>query len=312
MAVTPRLPTRVLRTAHLGCPLRPDPEAIHHRGMAARTKNLGSPDASVRYPRITQDTVELGDLTVAHTVLEPGWRWSHDVRPAVGGEWCQARHIGTVLSGSFAVEFPDGSRTELRVGDVYDIPPEHDGFTLGDAACTLIEWAGIRAFSGFRPGLIGRQLTTMMMSDVVDSTSMARQLGDVAWRELLSSHYEMVRAQLEDHGGREVETTGDGVLATFDGPAHALRCAAAITHRTGQLHIRVGVHVGEIEVVGGGVRGIAVHEVARVMGEARANEILVSETTRALASGFLFEDRGTHPLKGIGDIHLYALLPPDP
>jgi class 3 adenylate cyclase len=292
-------------------PLRPDLESIHHLGMAARTKNLGSPDATVRYPGITQDTVELGDLTVAHTVLEPGWRWSRDVRPTVGGEWCQARHIGTVLSGSFAVEFSDGSRTELRVRDVYDIAPGHDGFTIGDAACTVIEWAGIRAFSGFRPGLIGRQLTTLLLSDVVDSTAMARQLGDIAWRELLSSHYEMARAQLENHGGREVKTTGDGVLATFDGPAHALSCAAAITQRTGQLQIRVGVHVGEIEVVGGDVRGIAVHEVARIMGEAGAGEILVSEMTRALAAGFRFGDRGTRRLKGIGEIRLYALQPQD-
>jgi len=251
--------------------------------------------------------VELGDLTVAHTVLEPGWRWSSDVRPAVGGEWCQARHIGTVLSGSFAVEFPDGSRTELRVGDVYDIPPGHEGYTVGDAACTLIEWAGIRAFSGFRAGISGRQLATLLMTDVVDSTSTALQLGDIAWRELLSSLYEMARGQLEDHGGREVNTTGDGMLATFDGPAHALHCAAAMTQRTGQLQIRVGVHVGEIEPVGGDVRGIAVHEVARIMSEAGPNEILLSETTRALAGGFHFDDRGTRHLKGIGEIRLYAL-----
>jgi class 3 adenylate cyclase len=292
-------------------PLRFGRESIHHLGVAARSKNLRSPDATVRYPGITQDTVELGDLTVAHTVLEPGWRWSTDVRPTVGGEWCQARHIGTVLSGSFAVEFFDGARTELRAGDVYDIPPGHDGFTLGNDACTVIEWAGIRAFSGFRPGLMGRQLATLLLSDVVDSTAMARQLGDIAWRDLLSSHYEMSRAQFEDHGGREVATTGDGVLATFDGPAHALYCAAAIMQRTGQLPIRIGVHVGEIEVVGGDVRGIAVHEVARVMSEAGAGEILVSDTTRALATGFRFDDRGMRSLKGIGEIRLYAFEPED-
>jgi class 3 adenylate cyclase len=270
-------------------------------------KNLGNPDATVRYPGITQQTVELGDLTVAHTVLEPGWRWSTDVRPTVGGEWCQARHIGTVIAGSFAVEFSDGSRMELRVGDVYDIPPEHDGFTLGDTPCTLIEWAGIRAFSGFRPGLIGRQLATLLLTDVVGSTSTAREIGDIAWRDLLSSHYEMFRGQLEDHGGREVKTTGDGVLATFDGPAHALRCAMAIRERTGELGIRVGVHVGEIEAVGEDIRGIAVHEVARIMAEAGAGEILVSETTRALAAGFSFDDRGMHDLKGIGEVRLFAL-----
>ncbi|HEV2309879.1 MAG TPA: adenylate/guanylate cyclase domain-containing protein, partial [Acidimicrobiia bacterium] len=171
----------------------------------------------------------------------------------------------------------------------------------------LIEWAGIRAFSGFRAGLKGGQLVTLLMTDVVDSTSTARQLGDVAWRELLSSHFEMVRAQLEDHGGHEVNTTGDGMLATFDGPARALQCAAAVTQRTGQVRIRVGVHVGEIESVGGDVRGIAVHEVARIMSEAGPSEILVSDTTRVLAAGFQFEDRGARPLKGIGDVHLYAL-----
>ena len=268
---------------------------------------MGSPDATVRFPHATQETVELGDLTVAHSVLEPGWRWSRDVRPTVGGQWCLARHIGTVLSGAFAVEFPDGTRTELRAGDVYDIPPEHDGYTLGGVPCTLIEWAGIRAFSGFRAGLSGRQLMTLLLTDVVDSTSMALELGDMAWRELLSSHYEMARARLEDFGGREIKTTGDGMLASFDGPAHALRCATAMTQRAGTLDIRLGVHVGEIEIVGEDVRGIAVHEVARIMSEAGPGEILVSETTRGLASGFDFEDRGARHLKGIGDVHLYAL-----
>jgi class 3 adenylate cyclase len=176
----------------------------------------------------------------------------------------------------------------------------------------LIEWAGIRAFSGFRAGLSGRQLVTLLLTDVVDSTSKALELGDMAWRELLSLHYEMTRAQLEDHGGREVKTTGDGVLATFDGPAHALRCAESITQRSGNLHIRVGVHVGEIEVVSGDVRGIAVHEVARIMGEAGPSEILVSEITRALATDFGFDDRGTRSLKGIGEIHLFALQRQDP
>ena len=281
--------------------------SIHHLGVPARTKNLASPDATVRFPGITQDTVELGDLTVARTVLEPGWRWSHDVRPTVGGEWCQARHVGTVLSGAFVVEFPDGSRTELRQGDVYDIPSGHDGYTLGDTDCVLIEWAGIRAFSGFRAGLIGRQLATLLMSDVVESTSMVLKMGDVAWRDLLSTHFEMTRSQLEQHGGREVKTTGDGVLATFDGPAHALHCASAIRQRADELQIRIGIHVGEIEAVGDDIRGIAVHEVARIMSEAGAGEILVSETTRALATGFGFDDRGSRTLKGIGDVRLHAL-----
>jgi class 3 adenylate cyclase len=272
-----------------------------------RAKNLERPDDTLRFPRISQSMVELGDLTVARTILEPGWRWSRDIRPSVGGDWCQARHVGTVLSGSFGVEFADGSRLELHPGDVYDIPPEHDGFTIGEAACTVIEWAGIRAFSGFRIGVSGRQLMTLLLTDVVDSTSTLRRVGDAAWRDLLSAHFEMARTQINAWRGREINTTGDGMLATFDGPAQALQCAISITERVQDLQIRLGVHVGEVEAVGTDVRGAAVHEVARIMSEAEAGEILVSDTTRALAAGFSFSDRGVHALKGIGDKQLFAL-----
>jgi class 3 adenylate cyclase len=275
--------------------------------MTAKVKNLGIPDETVRFPRITQSTVELGDLTVAKTTLEPGWRWSQDVRPTVGGDWCQARHVGTVLEGAFAVEFPDGSRHEIHAGDVYDVAPNHEGYTLGDTACVVIEWAGIRAFSGFRVGATRRHLVTLLMTDVVDSTAMVRRLGDSAWRDVLSSHFEMARGQLEEYGGREINTTGDGLLATFDATVQAVRCALSISQHAGELSIRVGVHVGEVEPVGDDVRGVAVHEVARIMSEAGPGEVLVSETTRAIASGFTYDDAGIHSLKGIGDAHLYAL-----
>ena len=123
----------------------------------------------------------------------------------------------------------------------------------------------------------------------------------------------MARAAVEQHLGREVNTTGDGLLATFDGPAAALYCAAAI-RRLAQaegIAIRASVHVGEVELVGNDVRGIAVHEAARIMGEAGPDEILVSETTRALAlaSGLAFESRGTRTLKGLpGEWSLYSFL----
>jgi len=122
----------------------------------------------------------------------------------------------------------------------------------------------------------------------------------------------MVRRELDRHLGHEVKTTGDGFLAIFEGPAHALGCALAICHAAmaDGLSIRAGVHVGEVERVGTDVRGIAVHEAQRIMAQAGSNEILVSELTRALstASGYTFEDRGTHQLKGLsGDWRLYAL-----
>ena len=281
--------------------------------MESRSKNLRTPDETIRLPGITEELVDLGDLTVGRSVQEPGWRWSTHTRPIVGGDWCKARHVGVVLSGRFGAQLKDGTVLDLGPDDVYDIPPEHDGYTIGDEPCVLLEWSGLRAFVGFRAGSHGRILATLLFTDLVDSTVIASQLGDVAWRELLSRHYEAVRAQMERFGGREVKTTGDGLLATFAGPAQALHCAAAICRAANRegLHLRAGVHVGEIELVGPDVRGVAVHEAARIMAKAGEDEILVSEITRTLAltSGLVFQDRGRHTLKGFqGQWRLFAYL----
>ncbi|MGH3137920.1 MAG: adenylate/guanylate cyclase domain-containing protein, partial [Gaiellaceae bacterium] len=126
-------------------------------------------------------------------------------------------------------------------------------------------------------------------------------------------HFEAARVELERFGGREVSTTGDGMFATFDGPARALHCAAAI-RRVAQSHgleIRAGVHIGEVELVGEDVRGVTVHEAARIMAAAAPGEILASDMTRALAgaSGLAFEDRGTVVLKGLaGEWRLAAFV----
>jgi class 3 adenylate cyclase len=277
-------------------------------------KNFGAPDNVVDFPKIRSRIVELGDLTVGELVSEPGWRWSEHVRPTVGGEWCQARHVGYIVSGSLGVEFMDGTRAVFSPGDVFDIPPGHDGFTVGDESCVQVEWMGIRAWAGFPTGIHSRVLATLLFTDLVDSTSAAAALGDSRWRVLLSELFQANRQELERFGGREVDTTGDGMLATFDGPARALHCAAALL-RCAEKHgveIRVGVHVGEVELVGSDVRGIAVHEAARVMAAAAPGEILVSDMTRALAgaSGLRFEDRGTRELKGLeGEWHLAAYVP---
>lgn len=265
--------------------------------------NLNEPGEVIEFPNIRAQLVELGDLTVGLIVSQPGWRWSEHNRPTVGGQWCQARHVGVVLSGTLGIEFSDGTRAEFGPNDTFDVPPGHDGYTVGDEPCVQIEWAGIRAWAGFPTGMHSRVLATLLFTDLVDSTTLAAQLGDSRWRELLSAHFETARKELERFGGREVTTTGDGMLATFDGPARALHCAAAMrdaAHLEG-LQIRAGVHVGEVELVGGDVRGVAVHEAARIMAVAGPDEIMVSEMTRALAqaSGLLFEDRGAHELKGL-------------
>lgn len=266
-------------------------------------KSLETPDDVIEFPNIRARVVELGDLTVAELVSQPGWRWSVDMKPTVGGEWCQARHLGVILSGRMGVTFSDGTKVEFGAGDVFDIPPSHDGYTLGDEPCVQIEWGGIRAWAGFPTGIHSRVLATLLFTDVVGSTALAAREGDGRWRALLSEHLRESRALFERFGGREVTTTGDGLLATFDGPARALHCVASIrrdANRAG-LQIRAGVHVGEVELVGQDVRGVTVHEASRIMAAAAADEILVSDLTRALAgaSGLPFEDRGTHSLKGL-------------
>lgn len=274
-------------------------------------KSFREPDETMAIEGVTERQVELGDLTVGRQKLEPGWRWSTHVRPHVGGDWCQARHVGVILSGRLGIKLRDGTTFELGPDDVFDLPPGHDGYVIGHEPVESIEWAGSRAFWGSRAGAHGRALATLLFTDLVDSTALAKRLGDVAWRTLLSDHFESARTQLERFRGREVKTTGDGFLATFEGPAHALQGAAAIRQAANKqdLHVRAAVHVGEVEVVGSDLRGVAVHEASRIMAMAEEDEILVSETTRALAltSGLEFEDRGTCELKGLpGEWHLFA------
>lgn len=278
----------------------------------ARVKNLGRPDDTVDLPHLNVAQVDLGDTTVGRVTIEPGWRWSEHVRPSAGGDWCEARHVGVVLQGRFGVTMRDGTKIEFGADDVFEIPAGHDGYTLGDEPCVQIEWTGLRAFAGF--SLIGtssRTLVTLLFTDIVDSTVTAHRVGDQAWRDRLSTHYETARGAVERYRGQEVNTTGDGFLARFDGPAAAIHSAVAIreaAEREG-IAIRTSVHVGEVEVVGRDVRGIAVHEAARILSEAAPNEILVSATTRALALGskLEFESVGVRSLKGLpGEWELFA------
>jgi len=156
-----------------------------------------------------------------------------------------------------------------------------------------------------------RVVLTVMFTDIVDSTAIASRVGDRRWEHLLAEHDEVVRGGLARFRGREIETTGDGFLATFEGPARAIRAAAAVHAELAEhgVRVRVGLHTGECEVVGDHIRGIAVHIAARVMALAQGGEILCSRTVKDLVagSGFRFADRGTHRLKGVADEwQLYA------
>jgi len=150
-----------------------------------------------------------------------------------------------------------------------------------------------------------RVLATIVFTDIVGSTRLAVEHGDRAWRDLLERHHVLVRSELARFRGREVDTAGDGFLAVFDGPGRAVRCASAAVRSVQSLgiEIRAGVHTGEVEMAGDGVRGIAVHIGARVSALASASEVLVSSTVRDLVagSGLQFEDRGSHQLKGVPD-----------
>jgi class 3 adenylate cyclase len=152
------------------------------------------------------------------------------------------------------------------------------------------------------------------LTDIVDSTGLAAELGDRRWHRVLVDHQELVRGQLARFRGREVKTTGDGFLASFDGPARAIRAAAAIRAglRDQGLRVRAGLHTGEVELLGDDIGGIAVHIAARVLAQAGAGEIVCSRTVKDLVagSGFAFADRGTHRLKGVPDSwQLYAVEP---
>ena len=157
-----------------------------------------------------------------------------------------------------------------------------------------------------------RMLATVLFTDICDSTKRAADLGDSAWRRLLERHDDLVRRALKRHRGREVKRTGDGFLATFDGPARALRCAAAIAEgvRTLGIEVRTGLHTGEVEVMNGDIGGLAVHIGARVMGAAAPGEVIVSSTVKDLVvgSGIEFAERGRHELKGVpGEWRLFAV-----
>lgn len=246
----------------------------------------------------------VGGLAIGRAILEPGWRWSDDVKPVVGTEWCEAHHLQILVTGRFAVRMADSDQVDEFVpGDVFDIPPQHDAWVVGDEPVDIIDVSGNVGQFGEPPAL-ARQLVTMLMTDIVDSTPTAARLGDARWRQLLADHDRVVRNHIERFRGRELDTTGDGFFVSFESAAAAVHCARAIRDavRRLELEVRIGVHTGEIETTADGVRGIAIHALARIMSAAGASEILVSPITKALTEGteITFVDRGPHQLKGIG------------
>jgi len=208
-----------------------------------------------------------------------------------------ARYVSGQIAGSKLVELP-GADYAPWAGDQEQILDEIEEF-----------------LTGMRRGPDpDRVLTTVLFTDIVGSTEKAAELGDRRWRELLASHNELVRTQLSRLRGTLVDIAGDGVMATFDGPARAVLCANTIVASVASLglELRAGVHTGEVELIGRGIGGIGVHIGARVAALAAPGEVLVSSTVKDLVagSGLTFEDRGNYQLKGVpGDWRLYAVVP---
>jgi class 3 adenylate cyclase len=205
------------------------------------------------------------------------------------------RYLAEHIAGAKYVELP-GRGSLLWSGDQDALLREIEHFVTGSRPAPRHD----------------RVLATVLFTDIVGSTDRASELGDARWRELLAEHDQLVRRALDRFEGREVKTTGDGFLATFDGPARAIRCAEAILEslRAIGVDVRAGLHTGEIDLVEGDVGGIAVHLGARVMAEADAGETLVSSTVKDLVVGseIAFEDRGEHDLKGVpGTWRLFAV-----
>jgi class 3 adenylate cyclase len=218
-------------------------------------------------------------------------------RTADAGHAEGSRFLGEHIAGAKVVELP---------GDVY-FP------YLGDQDAVLDE---IEEFlTGVRPIVHrDRVLATVLFTDIVGSTATAAKVGDRRWRELLENHAVLSARVINRHRGRVVKSTGDGVLATFDGPARAVRCAGEVRDavRGSGLEIRAGLHTGEIEVMGDDIGGIAVNIGQRVSGLAGAGEVLVSRTVVDLVagSGLEFQDRGEHHLKGVpGSWRLFRVVP---
>lgn len=198
-----------------------------------------------------------------------------------------SRYLAEHIEGAKYVELPGFDTLPFSAGDFGPLLDEVEEFLTGAKA---------------RP-VLNRQLSTVMLTDIVGSTGIAAERGDAAWARLAREHDSVVREQLRAYRGQEIDHTGDGFLATFDGPARAVGCAARLVEELAArgITIRAGVHTGEVELAEGKLRGLAVHIAARVMAEAQDGGILVSSTVRDLVvgSGIEFADRGTHELKGI-------------
>jgi class 3 adenylate cyclase len=257
-----------------------------------RFERLGASPASAAALMRMNSQIDISDIVSTIRVPTPVIHRTDDKAINVEGGRFVAEHI----PGARYVELPGVDHAPM-IGDNAD--------EIADAVQEFL--TGARA-----PVEVDRVLSTVLFTDIVGSTEKAAALGDRRWRDLLDKHHALIRTDLARFRGREVKTTGDGILATFDGPARGVRCACAIAEEVKPLgiEVRAGLHTGECETMGDDVGGIAVHIGARVAALAGAGEVLVSSTVKDLVagSGLRFGDRGSQSLKGVpGEWHIYAV-----
>jgi class 3 adenylate cyclase len=276
-----------------------------------QSKRFEEPDETVDQPLVRQEIVTLGEVYVARITHQPGWKWSQHMQPIIGTARCMHHHLGILVSGEMEFGTAAGARRRVRAGDAYEVPPGHDAWVVGDEPAVAIEFAGVRGW-GKPPEYGERVVATLLVTDIVDSTATAVRLGDAAWKQVLARHADRVRLELERYHGVEIATTGDGVLAMFDGAVRAVRCAAAIAEvaRLDGLEVRAGIHSGEVERTADNLRGVAVHATTRIAALAGPGDVFVSSGTVGLLEGLgvALEDAGEHELKGLPGLRrLYRL-----
>jgi class 3 adenylate cyclase len=278
-----------------------DPFLLYRDGVGRqRILTLSAERTRLTIGRLPRNDVELG--------WDPKVSRVHAAFERLGATWT-VEDEGLSTNGTFVNDQRLTARRSLRDGDViragsttlvFRIPAEGTQATHVERDLVV-------------PLPAQRVLATVLFTDIVDSTRTAAELGDERWRELLEAHQLAVRAALGRFGGREVKSTGDGFLATFDGSARALRCARAIVESPEPvgIEVRAGLHAGECEVMGEDIGGIAVHIAARVSALAGPGQVLVSRTVKDLLAGSDIElrDAGVHELKGLAETwQLYALV----
>ena len=270
-------------------------------------RDLGEPEAVVKYALGATYQVRLAGTVVSRHVLQPGWSWEAHAQARVGTASCELYHRGVVLSGRMGIRTDEGEEVVIEPNQVFDLAPGHVTWVEGDEELVMVDWAGGAGFDT-PPGEGARVMATILFTDIVDSTVQARKKGDAAWKHTVAMQEDIVRTVLVRFGGREVETAGDSFLIVFDGAERAIRCGLELVDALAAIGvpIRVGIHSGEVAMSGDRIRGVAVHAAARIVAEAGSGEVIVSGTTRDLAegaAGLAFELRGRHRLKGLEREH---------